>query len=395
MPELFNGKMLFVDLAEGTLEEREIDDDLFTRRIGGAPLLASLTPNESIGLAAGPLTGLPCPAGGMAVACVEFERKHKFAPVLLNAGLELKLTGFDAVVVEGRSESPVYLWIRDEVADLVKADKLAGKDAWETIAGIRKEQGDQRVQVISSSKGPSASLDYVSGWDGIGFGGAMRDMNFQAIAFRGMGEVSLANRDAVLSRCSEMMKASGKIVGQRSGVRSLVRPEATARIKGLKRDRACFSCPYPCMSYAETGDATHPSALFMDQISIDNLAKASGDGDLTAPLVKLHRNGFCLRGDTGALKTSLDGLVEKIILGQEGHSSPDGTFDTMTDGVGEYDLIAAGYVLGVCPRFLGLMQPPLTSYCELLDLAAGDSIKRETILALGNSLMMEGMNGRA
>jgi hypothetical protein len=395
MPKLFNGNMLFVDLAGGTIEEREIDDDLFRRRIGGAPLLASLTPNESIGIAAGPLTGLPCPAGGMAVACVEFERKHRFAPILLNAGLELKLTGFDAIVIEGRSESPVYLWIRDEVADLVKADKLSGKDAWETIAGIRKEQGDQRVQVISSSKGPSASLDYVSGWDGIGFGGAMRDMNLRAIAFRGMGEIPMADHATVLSKCSEMMKASGKMVGQRSGVRSLLRPEAAARINALKRDRACFSCPYPCMSYAETGDATHQSALLMDQISINNLAKSPGDGDLTAPLVRLHRNGFCLRGDMGASNTSLDGLVEKIIAGQEGRSSADGTFDTMTEGVGEYDLIAAGYVLGVCPRFLGLMQPPLTSYCELLDLAAGESIKRETILGLGNSLMMEGTNGRA
>ncbi len=394
MPKLFNGNMLFVDLTEGTLEEREIDDDLFKRRIGGAPLLASLTPNESIGMAAGPLTGLPCPAGGMALACVESERKHRFAPVLLNAGLELKLTGFDAVVVEGRSESPVYLWIRDEVADLVKADKISGKDAWDTIASIRKEQGDQRIQVISSSKGPSASLDYVSGWDGVGFGGAMRDMNLRAIAFRGMGEVPMAAPDAVLSKCSEMMKASAKIVGQRSGVRSLVRWEAAARIKGLKRDRACFSCPYPCMSYAETGDATHTSALLMDQVSIDSLAKATVGGDLAAPLVRLHRNGFCLRGDMGASKASLDGLVEKVMAGQEGRSSSDGTFDTMTEGVGEYDLIAAGYVLGVCPRFLGLMQPPLTAYCELLDLATGRGIKKETILALGNSLMMEGRNGR-
>jgi hypothetical protein len=395
MPKLFNGNMLFVDLTEGTLEEREIDDDLFRRRIGGAPLLASLTPNESIGLAAGPLTGLPCPAGGMAVACVEFERKHRFAPVLLNAGLELKLTGFDAVVIEGKSESPVYLWIRDEVADLVKADGISGDDAWETIAGIRKEQGDQRVQVISSSKGPSASLDYASGWDGIGFGGAMRDMNLRAVAFRGMGEVLLADHDAVLSKCSEMMKASSKTVGQRSGVKGLLRPEAAARIKGLKRDRACFSCPYPCMSYADTGDATHPSALLMDQISINNISKASGEGDLTAPLVRLHRNGFCLRGDTDASKTTLDGLVEKMISGQEGSPNAVGTYDTMTEGVGECDLIAAGYVLGVCPRFLGLMQPPLAAYCELLDLAAGASIKKETILALGNSLMMEGRNGRA
>lgn len=389
MPNLFNGNMLFVDLADGTLEEREIDDDLLRRRIGGAPLLASLTPNESIGLAAGPLTGLPCPGGGMAVACVEHERKHRFAPVLLGAGLELKLTGFDAIVIEGRSEAPVYLWVRDEVADLIKADRTAGKDCWETISEIRKEQGDQRIQVISSAKGPSASLSYASGWDGIGLGGAMREMNLKAIAFRGMGEIELENRDAVLVRCSEMMKSSGPLIGKRKGSASLLPHEAAMRIDGLKRSRACFSCPYPCMSYTETGDNSHPSSLLMDQRSATFLAKASMVGDIAAPLARLHRNGFCLRGDITPGENSADDLVSRIIASPERSSFNDGTFDTITEGVGEYDLIAAGYVLGICPRYLGLMQPPLTSYCELLNIANGEEIPKEIILGLGNSLMRE------
>jgi hypothetical protein len=382
--------MLHVDLAQGTLEERDIDDDLYNRRIGGATLLSSLTPNESIGLASGPLTGLPCPGAGMAIACVENDRRHRFAPVLLNAGQELKLTGFDAVVVEGRSESPVYLWIRDEVADLVKADGLSGKDSWEVISAIRKEQGDQRVQVISSSKGPCASLDYVSGWDGIGFGAAIRDANLRAIAFRGMGEVSTASPEKVLQKSSELMKASGVLIGQRNGIGSLVSSEASMRIKGVRRSRACFSCPYPCMSYAETGDGAHPSMLLMDQISISRLARGTSQGDLTGPLAKLHRNGFCPGSNTERPGASPDQLVDAIISGGAESANPNGTFDTMTEGVKENDLIAAGYVLGICPRFLGLIQPPLASYCELLCTASGREISKETVVGLGNSLLMEG-----
>ena len=367
LPNMFNGKMLLVDLSNGTTEEREVEEDLYRRRIGGAPLLASMTKRDSISLGCGPLTGVPCPGASMAVACVEKDRRHRFAPVMLDAGLELKLSGFDIIMIEGRSESPVYLWIRDQVSDLVKADKLEDKDCWGAISAVRKEQGDQRIQVISSGKGPSASLSYVSGWDGIGFGGAMRDMNLRAIAVKGMSELPLENAEALLSKGSEMMKSSGKLIGDRGGVASLLPPEAAGRLKGIGRRRACFSCPYPCMSYAETGDANHPSFLLMDQKSIINLSKAkAGDADIARTLAGMHRSGNQSWGAAGS-----------------------GVYETMTDGVGEYDLIAAGYALGICPRFLGIIQPPLSSYCELLSIGLGEKVDKETLLPLCNSLLTE------
>ena len=367
MPPLFHGKMLMVDLSDGTLEEREVDDDIYARRIGGAPLISVLTKKDGISLGCGPLTGLPCPGASMAAACVDKDRKHRFAPVMLNAGQEIKLSGFDAIVVEGRSEKPVYLWIRDQVADLVSAEKLAGKDAWESISSIRHEQGDQRIQVISSSEGPSASLNFVSGWDGMGFGGAMRDMNLRAIAVRGMGEVPVENPEQVLARCSEMMKSSGKLIAGRGGIGSMAPHEIAGKIRTSGRNRACFSCPYPCMSFIETGYTAYPGMLLMDQKSVIHLAKNSAkDGDILTDLVELHRGGRCTW-----------------------ESPANVTYETMTDGVGEYDLIAAGYVLGICPRYLGLIQPSLQAYCELLSIALGTQISKEAVLSLGNCLMKE------
>lgn len=387
MPPMFKGNLLWVNLSDGTLEERDVDSDLYRRRVGGASLLSCMTREGCIGLASGPLTGLPCPGASAAIACVESNRKHRFAPVMLDAGLELRLSGFDMVIVEGRSESPVYLWIRDQVADLVKADKIAERDSWETIASIRKEQGDQRIQVISSSKGASASLNFVSGWDGIGLGGAMREMNLKAIAFRGMGDIPLDNAEELLPRCTEMMRSASESMGGRAGVKSLLPQEAASRLKGVGRSRACYSCPYPCMSYAETGDAAHPGLLLMDQRSIIGLAKSPAQQDVVNTLVKLHRNGFCLKRDT----EFTDGMLsDGTLAAQRECDSGAETFDTITEGVGEYDLIAAGYVLGLCPRYLSLIQPPLTSYCELLSVGLGETVSKEAILALGNALLREG-----
>jgi hypothetical protein len=130
--------------------------------------------------------------------------------------------------------------------------------------------------------------------------------------------------------------------------------------------------------------------LLMDQISISRLARGTSQGDLTGPLAKLHRNGFCPGSNTERPGASPDQLVDAIISGGAESANPNGTFDTMTEGVKENDLIAAGYVLGICPRFLGLIQPPLASYCELLCTASGREISKETVVGLGNSLLMEG-----
>ena len=48
----------------------------------------------------------------------------------LYAGMELKYSGFDYLVIKGQSEKPVYLWLHDGIADIQGAE-----DLWEKMAG--------------------------------------------------------------------------------------------------------------------------------------------------------------------------------------------------------------------------------------------------------------------
>jgi len=61
---------------------------------------------------------------------------------------ELKFSGFDAVVIHGRSDRPVYLWIHDGEAELRPADHLWGKVTGDVEDLMRAELGDSRVEVL-------------------------------------------------------------------------------------------------------------------------------------------------------------------------------------------------------------------------------------------------------
>ena len=54
-------------------------------------------------------------------------------------GGELKYAGYDAVVVEGKAQKPVYLWINDDQVEIRDASRLWGKTTWETLEIIRDD----------------------------------------------------------------------------------------------------------------------------------------------------------------------------------------------------------------------------------------------------------------
>ena len=62
-------------------------------------------------------------------------------------GAELKMAGWDMVILEGRSPKPVYLSIFDDTAELVDAADLWGKTTWETEAILHRKHQDGRRRI--------------------------------------------------------------------------------------------------------------------------------------------------------------------------------------------------------------------------------------------------------
>jgi len=66
-------------------------------------------------------------------------------PELGSRGVEER--GYDGIILKGKSAKPVYIYIKDGKAEIKDAGHLWGKDTYKTQEEIKKEYGDNRVQI--------------------------------------------------------------------------------------------------------------------------------------------------------------------------------------------------------------------------------------------------------
>jgi aldehyde:ferredoxin oxidoreductase len=262
---LRNGRIGVFDLATGEASETELTEDLAGDDLSSlviADKLASIHGEDSLVFGTGVLTASFVPA-----ACAGFIRARpypdgwsRFMPVLGFAGVELKLSGFDFIVVKGISKRHGYLWVRDGIIEFVDAEALKGKDSWTRTDKIRVDQGDNKIQVISSgpwgdSKRECSQLviDYWGGEDKAGLGGLFGEKNLLAFAVRGMGEVELAEPEKHFEDSVLLMREHILRLGQNHGLASYSKVVDREDFKRLvHRHVACYGCPFPCRSFTKT-----------------------------------------------------------------------------------------------------------------------------------------------
>lgn len=228
----YAGKMLFVDLTDGSMEEKEVTRELAEQFVGGygfgakilydlmVPGADPLGPDNILGFVTGPATATRAFFGG------RYTIVHK-SPVTggwndANSGgyfgPELKKAGYDALFIKGISEAPVYLYINDGQAEIRDASHLWGQDAKEVWASLKEETGEPKVRVTAI--GPAGeNLSHIScpindghRAPGRGGGGAvMGSKRLKAIAVRGTMDVPVAFPEQVMEinkRVTEVMKQS-------------------------------------------------------------------------------------------------------------------------------------------------------------------------------------------
>jgi aldehyde:ferredoxin oxidoreductase len=112
------------------------------------PGIDPLSPDNWLIFAVGPMTATSVPTAGRFVVVT----KSPLTGTIFDShaggyfGAQLRKAGYIAVIFEGASSSPVYLWINDGVVELRDASKLWGKDTAVTTEGLLKET-DSKAQV--------------------------------------------------------------------------------------------------------------------------------------------------------------------------------------------------------------------------------------------------------
>jgi len=214
MPFGYNGKILHVDLTNGTLTVEEPPESFYRKYMGGSAMglyyilkempkgTDALNPDNVLTLMCGVTTG---------AAISGQSRINANAKSPISGGIgdsqgggyfpaELKFAGFDGIVIKGKSSKPVYLTIIDGKSELHDASHLMGKITGEVDEILKKELGDDKIETLQH--GPAAERGVLfssmlsmsnrnNGRTGMGL--VMASKNLKAVVVRGRKKVELAD----------------------------------------------------------------------------------------------------------------------------------------------------------------------------------------------------------
>jgi len=208
----YMGRLLFVDLTSGTLEEETLTGEMRRDFMGGQgigvrilyermkPGADPLGPGNILGFVTGPLTGTPAITGNRFLAVGKSPLTGAWGEA--NSGGDfgpyLKFAGFDAVFFTGISSKPVYLALESGAAQLRDAGHLWGRDTQVTEDLLAAAHGpDCRVACIGPA-GEKGSLiaaiinDKGRGAARAGLGAVMGSKRLKALVARGALHVPVA-----------------------------------------------------------------------------------------------------------------------------------------------------------------------------------------------------------
>ena len=299
------GKILRVDLSTGRIRT-EATEPYATRTLGGRGTnslimlqeIAAGTkwndPDNLLCFGVGTLVGTAAPGACRTdISTINvFSGGKGSGNVGGSWGPELKYAGFDHIIIRGKSEKPVYLFIQDDCVEIRDAGWLWGKTIPETENLLRQALGDGGIEIAAIGpagenrvRGSAIMIDTAKAAGGSGVGCVMGDKKLKAIVVRGHGKIDVYDPQGFMDAVA---KANRQCEENREKVSSM-RQSGAARFENLdfegwetcmvirngqddfwdraKRDqlmnretgvakmrrkvRACFSCPTGCMPYME------------------------------------------------------------------------------------------------------------------------------------------------
>lgn len=296
----WHGRLLRVNLTDGTIHEETISEETAKKYIGGRglaikylvegmdPQADPLSPKSLLIMATGPLTSTPAPTGNRyMVVC-----KSPLTGALANSNsggvfpTMMKRSGYDLFIFEGKAETPVYLYVDECQAELRDAAHLWGKDTHETDDAIKAETpGDASVACIGPA-GENLALiaaiinDKHRAAARSGVGAVMGSKNLKAVAVRGKLKPELADEKAMRAvalaanrqLAADIKKGSTMRIYGTSYVPDVTNEagvfptfnfqygqfEGTHKINGptlkenfLIRHGGCYACPLACARLTE------------------------------------------------------------------------------------------------------------------------------------------------
>ncbi len=398
----YTGKILRVNLSNNSTSIEEPGDLFYRRYFGGTALIGyyllkelepgidPLGPDNKLIFSSGVITGVPAAGSGRNGVGAKSPLTGGWGDAQAGGfwGAELKRAGWDAIIVEGKAEKPVYLWVNDDKVEIRDASHLWGKTTADVESQIQDELGDKRIRVTQI--GPAGEKlirtanivnDLTHFYGRCGLGAVMGSKMLKAIAVRGKKGLPLADGEKVnqiakwlvdnkhllkwatdygTSVLVPMLNAMGILPtcnfqeGQFDGFNDISGQTMAATI--LSGSDSCYACPINCKRLVKVGPPYNVDPVYggPEYETIGSLGSLCGVNDLKAIAqgnqtcsaygldtigvgttiafaMECYENGILTREDTGGIELKF-GNAEAMMKMVEMIAKREGIGDVLAEG---------------------------------------------------------------
>ncbi|MCP4418381.1 MAG: aldehyde ferredoxin oxidoreductase family protein [Chloroflexi bacterium] len=294
------GKILDINLTDGSIETRPLDKEMARLFLGGrglgarllwdlvGPEVKPLSPENALIFTTGPITASSSQTSNR----FNVSAKSPLTDTILHAnsggwwGMQFKRTGHDVLIVRGKAESPVMIEITPDGIVIKDAAHLWGKSVFETTEALGQNRNKRNVLCIGPAGENQVRIaaimnDKERALARGGTGAVMGSKNLKAIVVAGKEKNQPADKDQfkfMLYETGKLLKASpltsqalpefGTAVvmnvvneigalptrnfqqSQFGGADKISGETITDTI--LEKNQACWACPITCTRITKT-----------------------------------------------------------------------------------------------------------------------------------------------
>ncbi|MBI5360457.1 MAG: aldehyde ferredoxin oxidoreductase family protein [Planctomycetes bacterium] len=335
----YGGNILRINLTTGKYALEPVSEKLAREYLGGRGFTAKilydelkrgidpLGPENKVVMASGPLAGLCIPAGGKTTFASKSPATGGYGDSNVGGHLasELKYAGYDAIIIEGASPKPVFIYILNDMIEIRDASELWGKGALTAEKILKDKLGDDfQIAIIGPAgenlvKFACVSHDFGRQAGRTGIGAVMGSKKLKAIAIKGTKSIKVKDPKALyeIGKASfqECFKHPSLKIWQDQGTSSVVDwsnkmgsfPTRnfktgyfaehkningdTMQEKTIVTNKACFGCPMACGKYAKTHQ--NNKTYYVEGPEYETAAMIGGDCAITDIFDLSYANWVC------------------------------------------------------------------------------------------------------
>jgi aldehyde:ferredoxin oxidoreductase len=223
---VWNKKIAYIDLSSGEITKKQIPKSMREQFLGGrginmyllynylSPEVDPLSPENILLIGAGLLTGIPAMGSGRC----DIAAKSPITGAIGDSNIggffapEMRMAGFDHLVIKGKAKKPSYIWIHDGEIEILDASYIWGQDTIETQNLIRSNHGDEEIKSLVIGNAGENLVRFANIRTGMknsagrtGMGCVMGSKNLKAISARGTMDIEFSHPVQLLEYCKEMI----------------------------------------------------------------------------------------------------------------------------------------------------------------------------------------------